>query len=222
MILLGISDIHGDISKIEKVAEVGSTADLVILTGDVTHFGREEKARQILDPILEKNSQVLAVTGNCDFPAVDLVLKEKGINIHRAARVINGIGFIGIGGSLATPVSTLNETSEDEFGQYLKEAVSDLPPDLPIVLISHQPPYNTACDRIGSGVHVGSRSVRQFIEDRQPLVCFTGHIHEAVGMDEIKKTRVINSGPLWHSSYALAHVDTQADPPVQDLKIMGF
>jgi len=166
MILLGISDIHGDMSHIEKVAEFASDADLVIVTGDITHFGRDAAARQILDPILEKNSQVLAVTGNCDLPEVDLVLADRGINIHRSARVINGIGFVGIGGSLATPVSTLNETSEDEFRQYLEEAVSDLPPDLPLVLISHQPPWNTLCDRIGSGVHVGSRSVRQFIEDR--------------------------------------------------------
>jgi hypothetical protein len=44
--------------------------------------------------------------------------------------------------------------------------------------------------------------VREFIERRKPLVCFTGHIHEAPGIDTIGETRIVNPGPLGTRSYA--------------------
>ncbi len=36
---------------------------------------------------------------------------------------------------------------------------------------------------VRGGRHVGSAAVRRFIERHRPLACFTGHIHEAAGMD---------------------------------------
>jgi Icc-related predicted phosphoesterase len=61
-------------------------------------------------------------------------------------------------------------------------------------------------DLAGIGRHVGSESVRAFIETVQPLLCFTGHIHEGRGMDSIGRTKVVNPGPLWTGNYAYARV----------------
>jgi Icc-related predicted phosphoesterase len=57
------------------------------------------------------------------------------------------------------------------------------------VLLLHAPPYNTTLDRAGldgetvegvpMDVHVGSIAIREFIEERQPLLTLHGHIHEA-------------------------------------------
>jgi hypothetical protein len=49
--------------------------------------------------------------------------------------------------------------------------------------------------------------VRTYIETRQPLICFTGHIHEAKGIDRIGRTQIINPGPLWKGGYAYAEVE---------------
>jgi len=78
--------------------------------------------------------------------------------------------------------------------------------DTPLVLMSHQPPINTQCDRIATGAHVGSHAVRRFIEIRQPLVCFTGHIHESVALDNIGDTRIVNPGMLANGQYAYAEI----------------
>ena len=67
------------------------------------------------------------------------------------------------------------------------------------VYIIHAPPFNTKLDIITTGTHVGSRSVRQFIEKEQPLLTLHGHIHESPKMsgswiDKIGKTACINAG----------------------------
>jgi Icc-related predicted phosphoesterase len=50
------------------------------------------------------------------------------------------------------------------------------------VLICHSPPFDTALDRIKDGLHGGSRSVREFMENNPPRYFFCGHIHEAEGV----------------------------------------
>ena len=63
----------------------------------------------------------------------------------------------------------------------------------------HAPPYNTKLDVIASGTHVGSKSVREFIEKEQPFLTLHGHIHESPKMsgswkDKIGNTTCINVG----------------------------
>lgn len=84
--------------------------------------------------------------------------------------------------------------------------MQDLDPYIPFVLLSHQPPHGTACDRLRSGEHAGSISLRYFIEESGPLLVFTGHIHESRGEDRIERTRVVNPGPLDEGGYAFAEV----------------
>ena len=69
------------------------------------------------------------------------------------------------------------------------------------ILVAHCPPYQTAIDRIHSGLHVGSHSVRSFIETYQPDLCISGHIHEAPGEDTIGRTHLINPGMLAQGGY---------------------
>jgi Icc-related predicted phosphoesterase len=219
MIILGLSDIHGDLSKINKITSSVSASDLILLVGDITHFGREEEAGTMLSIIKNLNPHILAVSGNCDFPVVEYYLEQEGLSIHRSGRLINGIGFIGVGGSLTTPFNTPNEISEDDLSAYLDEAMSNLPPDIPFILVSHQPPLNTCCDRIHSGEHVGSLSLRIFIEKYQPLICFTGHIHESVGIDAIGKTKIINPGQFSRNGCAVAELDMDSYDPVLELSV---
>jgi Icc-related predicted phosphoesterase len=67
------------------------------------------------------------------------------------------------------------------------------------IYVMHSPPYGTSLDAIPGGQSVGSRAIRTFIEDRQPLLTLHGHIHEApevsgTYLDQIGKTISVNPG----------------------------
>jgi Icc-related predicted phosphoesterase len=68
-----------------------------------------------------------------------------------------------------------------------------------VILVTHSPPRDTACDVVQSGAHVGSRAIRTFIERHQPPVLLSGHIHEAPRVsgshrDRVGRTVVVNPG----------------------------
>ncbi len=214
MNIIGLADVHGSRRAVESARHVLAAAEVVIFTGDITNFGRAPETEQVVAPLLEGSARVLAVSGNCDYPQVDDYLTEKGINLHGRGVVINGLGLVGAGGSLVTPFHTPNELTEEEMQQVLQQGLQQLPsPATPLVLVSHQPPYDTKCDLLSSGEHVGSHAVRSFIETYQPLLCFTAHIHEAVAVDYIGQTAVINPGQLRKGGYAWAQI---ADGALKD------
>ena len=64
------------------------------------------------------------------------------------------------------------------------------------------------------GKHVGSESVRAFIDQHEPLVCLTGHIHEGRGVDTIAGCPVINPGRLSEGGYARVVIGDDPDGPV--------
>lgn len=212
MRIVAIADLHGRIENLDLAGEDLERVDLVVLTGDITNFGRRLQAVRMLEPIQARSRRLLAVPGNCDYPEVEGYLTELGINLDRSCRQFGGRNFLGLGGSLPGPVPTPNEYDEDQLAQFLKAAHSQAAEGLDSILISHQPPLDTAADQVSPGQHVGSRSVRQFIDEHQPLLCLTGHIHEAASIDRIGSTHIVNPGPLAGGHYA--HIELAADGAV--------
>ena len=111
-----------------------------------------------------------------------------------------------MGLSLPGILPTPNEITESDFEKLFSQVTADLQPNQPETLVCHQPPYNTQNDLAQGKIHVGSKAVRAIIEKRQPLICFTGHIHEGTGIDTIGKTKIVNPGPLSEGKYAYAEV----------------
>ncbi len=67
------------------------------------------------------------------------------------------------------------------------------------VYVLHDPPWNTALDVLWNGGHIGSMAVRRFIEQHQPPLVLSGHIHESPRisgkvMDRIGETLCVNPG----------------------------
>lgn len=58
------------------------------------------------------------------------------------------------------------------------------------IYVTHAPPYATKLDVLYSGRHIGSRSVRKFIEQHGPPLTLHGHIHESYRMTEKIRDRV--------------------------------
>jgi len=211
MIVINIVDIHGNAKPIPEIGEILSSADLILLSGDITHFGGQKEASQIIDLIRTYNSNILAVTGNCDKKEVDSYLEIENIQIHGHHFEIDGISVFGAGGSLPCPSPTPNIYTENEYVEIFDSSTQNLDNSRPKIMVSHQPPINTLNDTISTGAHVGSVTVREFIEKVEPLVCFTGHIHEAQGIDEIGITKIVNPGPLGTRTYAYMEITDQID-----------
>jgi Icc-related predicted phosphoesterase len=176
MKIVDITDIHGKTARIEVISGVLRDADLVILSGDITHFGGEEDVARVVENFRRYNSRIFAVAGNCDSQGVEAWLSRQELNLHARCVSIGQLTLVGLGGSLPTPAgSTPNEYTEDDLRFFLDEAAKCLPEDSTLLLVS-------------------------------PAVCFTGHIHEGRGVDKIGKTKIINPGPLHHGGYAMAEI----------------
>jgi len=199
MKIIAIPDIHGRVDKIQPYIDRIKTADVVILAGDLTN-GSLETAKIVLNTLYKYNDNILTIPGNMDSDAVVAYTQEKGYNIHNTYRVIDDIAFVGMGGAL--PFAGPYVYTEQQYQAMLAELGNHVP-DLPQVFVCHQPPMNTLNDRLYDGRQVGSPAVRDYIETHQPLVCFTGHIHEAIGIDTIGTTQVCNPGPVWRGYASL-------------------
>jgi len=131
-----------------------------LIAGDITDFGPDEKALELLAMF---DKPVLIVPGNCDNPSILKVLdeNENSINLHNCAHEMGGLTFIGLGGSNPTPFNTPFELSEKKIGEYIGTLLSRLKGR--IILLSHAPPRNTT-DKLPHGM-VGSEALARYLED---------------------------------------------------------
>jgi Icc-related predicted phosphoesterase len=206
MKIIALPDLHEDIKNLETIADNLSDVDLVLLVGDLTNGSGATEAARVVNAVRQYNQSILAIPGNWDIEEVSEYLTQEEINIHRRHIIMDQVAFLGIGASLMIFWETPNEISESDFTLFLGEAMTGLDPDTPIVLVCHQPPKHTRLDKTLSGLNLGSKAVRDFIEKIQPLICFTGHIHEAIGIDKIGNTPIVNPGPLWEGGYAYVEI----------------
>jgi uncharacterized protein len=200
MKLIAFGDLHDNISNIEKIEDIKS-ADAVIITGDLTNMKGSERAREILEFIAGFNPHIFAQPGNMDLRDMNSFFDEAGINLNGNGICMDDVGLFGAGGSTTTPFGTPNEYSEEELSQLIEQGYSKIE-SLPVkIFVPHAPPFNTKVDLLTSGMHVGSKSVRNFIAEKQPDLCLTGHIHEARGEDYLGKTKIVNPGMLSEGGY---------------------
>ncbi len=206
---IGVGDIHGEIANLERIPEL-EQAQGVIVSGDLTTRGGVAEARRVMEAFEARNPRLLAQIGNMDTPEIDAYLEGQGWNIH--ARTVElapaedglpSIGILGVGASTPTPFGTPSEVPDSRIASWLEQAVAQARSFDLLVLVAHDPPYDTKADMLPDGRHVGSRAVREFIEREQPALCLTGHIHESRASDRIGNTVVVNPGPLFGGGYAV-------------------
>jgi len=200
---LAIGDIHdGDMDALAAIPELPG-CDGLIITGDITNIGGAREAARVLHAARRHVPVVAAQIGNMDKAEVAEFLSREGVNMHAAARSLApGLAAIGIGGSTPTPFGTPSEFPESSYTAWLEQCWAEAKTYAEhILLVSHNPPKNTRCDRVGVGMHVGSGAVRDFIEKYRPALCLCGHIHEARDTDSIGTTRVINPGNFGAGGY---------------------
>ncbi|MGA9119568.1 MAG: metallophosphoesterase [Bacteroidota bacterium] len=206
MRILALSDIHGAFETMRKIISAEHSADAIVLAGDLTTRGSPADLQEVLEKATAFHLPVLAILGNMDPPALARPLEATGLSLHGSGRTVGGVGFAGVSASPFSPLHTPNEVADEELGKQAEKGWAMIQQCLHKVLVAHTPPFGSATDRIHTGAHAGSPSIRRFIETHQPAVVICGHIHEARGKEVIGKTQVVNCGPAFEGSYAIVEI----------------
>lgn len=205
MKILILSDIHGHSEVFDSISDDLQNSDAVIIAGDITNFGDEISVRNIISKLKSYNENILAVHGNCDTSSVVKYLEKEDISLHRNYKIQAGIAFLGVGGIL--PSKPPINTPQNNIELYLNFPMDSLSADLPLVIVTHQPAFDSKIDKTNSDFHCGDESLRSFIEQNNPLLAVSGHIHEARGIDNINDTLLVNPGPAMQGYYAIVEIN---------------
>ncbi|MEM4483423.1 MAG: metallophosphoesterase family protein, partial [Candidatus Methanomethylicia archaeon] len=205
MKIIAVTDIHGRRMQAEKIAKIAKEGDVdaIIVSGDLSRYKSMEEAIEILR-VLNVN-KTFYIPGNMDDPKICEIDIEGVECVHE--RVVNFMGYsiAGVGGSLKGPFNTPFEMTEEEILERLKRLMGNIY-DGKLILVTHNPPYNTNADNIGINIgvheHIGSKSIRMMIERVKPILNVCGHVHEARSIDKIDGTIIVNPGPLMYGYYA--------------------
>jgi len=189
MKLLVFSDIHGNYRALERLMD--TEADYYFAAGDLVSWERGlDRCGEIMK---RRADRVYVLPGNHESAGLTAAFCTNfGFHdFHEQTMQVSGYYVAGLGYSSPTPFNTPGEFTEPEIAQRLARFAGLKP----LVLVCHCPPRDTLLDRVRHGVHAGSLSVREFIDEHQPEYFFCGHIHEAEGVSvEMGRTRAVNVG----------------------------
>lgn len=206
MKLLAIVDIHKSESALSRTQEFieKHKPDLLLIGGDITTFTPLAFAREFLASL--SDIRTLALPGNCDPPEILSVLDESAaVNLHGRKETIEGITFVGLGGSNATPFNTPFELEENEIFQTLDHIMEP-----GAILVLHFPVFGHL-DEVSRGEHAGSKSALKIVEKYQPSLVITGHIHETRGTKTDDNGIIyVNPGPMKNGYAALVEIEPTA------------
>ena len=149
--------------------------------------------------------------GNDDILQLDPILQASDYIICPDNRIVDleGYEMLSYGYVNETPWDSAREMSDEELGQHIQEMAKGLRNPERAIFNLHAPPYNTGLDVapmldknfkpvVAGGeiqtAPVGSRSVRQLIEQYQPLLALHGHIHESRASTRIGRSLSLNPG----------------------------
>jgi Icc-related predicted phosphoesterase len=204
--ILYVVDVHDRFGAVGDAVERVGNVDALVVGGDITTFGSPDDAERAVELWTPLAPRVLAVAGNCDSPEIDARLVELGVSIDGRGVTLDRVGVFGVSAAPHSPLHTPYELPDDELGRRAEAGRADVAAAEVHVFCPHAPPFGTSCDRLSSGQHVGSPSVRAFVEREQPDLVLCGHIHESRAIDSVGTSRVVNPGPVAAGHYALLEI----------------
>ena len=189
MRLLASADIHGIHEMYDWLVHkvVVESPDAVVLAGDLFGWGgdgstveegQDADRLQVLHRLSEIQCPIFYVMGNDDWIELDAP-GQWHKSVHGKRIDLGDFNFAGYQYSLAF-MGGVFEKPENEIEEDLSRLESDV--DGETVFVTHGPAYGTL-DRVYSGQHVGSTSLRDFLRRTAPRVHIHGHIHSEFGRD---------------------------------------
>ena len=214
--ILALTDIHDKVSSLTSILESvlkEKQVDLITISGDVSDFGGDEDVERILRIIEKTGIPFCYILGNCDPMESRNGVKVSGRCVESACATFSGINIIGTGGATPTPFGTPFEVSEGEIVGNITRIMSECCGSgctVPVMLLIHNPPRGELVDRLRTGLHAGSKKLRDLILQSSPLLVQCGHIHEAPGVERMGRSVVFNPGPVFRGRYALIEIEGES------------
>ncbi len=176
---------------------------------------------KIMKVIEEVNKPCFIIHGNADTLEVREYIRKRAkdnSNIYfldNEAVTFNNFIIAGYGYTSPNPVDeiqapgvkTLKEIKADikELSEQI-EKFSKSFPDLKVIGLFHDPPYNTALDYIKQrNEHVGNKIILDHVKSTPYSFFFAGHIHESRAIEFTNNSIRMNPGPLINGMWA--HID---------------
>jgi Icc-related predicted phosphoesterase len=161
-------------------------------------------------------AQLYVMAGNDDPLYVDEILDGSPAIVFCDERIVRLGSHELLSSSWAnpTPWASPRELDEDALYERLRRLADELAEPHRAIFNLHVPPYDSRLDqapdlkpdltpRMSGGQPmmkpVGSRAVRQLIEEVQPLLALHGHIHESKGETRIGRTLALNTGSEYNT-----------------------
>ncbi|HYY03494.1 MAG TPA: hypothetical protein VE736_06375 [Gaiellaceae bacterium] len=177
------------------------------------------------------SASLFVMAGNDDPWYVDEILEASPALVFCDDRIVRVGDHEMLSSSYAnpTPWNSPRELDEDALYDRLKGLSEQLENPSGAIFNLHVPPYDSRLDqapdlkpdltpRYSGGQPVmkpvGSRAVRQLIEEVQPLLALHGHIHESKGETRIGRTLALNSGSEYNTGRLHGAVVTLGDERV--------
>lgn len=186
-------------------AELKQAAEDYLQLYEVTKSNMLSEYKKIKDKFSKIAVPVLTIPGNHDT-SLEGILEEE--DLHLKSREIKGVRFAGYGGADIIPIWMPEELvipfREGWQGfTFFSEPYGFLSKEDPDVALVHMPPLG-ACDVVNKNhtedakgeKHVGSQGIEAYILQESPNLVLSGHIHEAIGVERLGRSYVINPGNL--------------------------
>jgi len=209
MRILAFSDVHGSHDTVEEILGHEAGYDVILIGGDLTTYGTGDQAESAILKFQAFGKPLLLVAGNMDPAPVEEAMARMGVSIDAQGVIIDDVGFFGVSAAPLSPLHTPNEIPEEEIRRRADAGWKDVKPARWKIFVPHSPPKDTRLDRIFLGSHVGSRAVREFIQENGPDLMICGHIHEARGEDSLGKTTLVNCGQAEKGYYVIVDVNDE-------------
>jgi Icc-related predicted phosphoesterase len=195
MKIFAFTDTHGNTRFNNELSRKAALADIIVCPGDFTVF--ENDMDRILRFIDGLGKPVVLIHGNHESESNLLAVLRSFKNIHFIHKTYFIYGeylFFGYGGDGFSMSDNRFDVVLEVFMKELSAIEKKNSKKYKLIFITHGPPHNTTLDKIYG--HVGNLNYRRFIEQHQPLLAISGHIHETFyAEDRIGKTMLINPGP---------------------------
>ena len=198
--IAAIGDLHCPRTSSEVLRELfhdlGSEADVLLLCGDLTDYGKPDEARLLVDQLGQvKPVPVLAVLGNHEFECgkqdeITRILSDAGVTVLDGTAVeILGIGFAGVkgfcGGFGCRALQPWGEAALKQFAREsveetvkLESALAKLRTPAKVVLMHYSPIVDTVRGEPAEIFpFLGSSRLEEPINRYDVTALFHGHAH---------------------------------------------
>ena len=187
--LLIFSDIHNDRQALQRLIDID--ADYYFAAGDLVSWARG--LDKMAEPMKRRAGRIMYCPEIMSLSGTAPISARSTGSSTSTAELLRSEASISLAWDTRHRHRSLRPASTRK--RRWRTRLKNLPRGSRPCLICHAPPLNTDLDRIRTGLHAGSRAVRDFIEKHQPEYFFCGHIHEAEGaVIQMGATRAQNVG----------------------------